>query len=256
VISPARTLIFRDSGHRHDELSRRVLVGCAALLSEGGFAHVLCSWIRGDGEHWSRTPRDWLTASGCDAIILQVDSVTPASYAIGWTSMDSVTPSEAAERARPWTDYYREQGITEITTGLITLRRRAASNWMCSEEPTVIRWGADAQLLRMFAGHDALQTLQHATELLDRRLSLAPDVSLVERWQPADRLTRARLTIGAGISVPGRITPPAAAACLHQLDGRRTLREAAASAHITHTTLLAVLPSLSDLVKRGYLVVN
>ena len=256
MISPARALIFRDSGHRHDELSQRVVMGCAARLTEGGFAHVLCSWIRADGEHWSQTPRNWLAASGCDAIILQVDSVTPASYAIGWTSMDSLTPSEAAERARPWTDYYREHGITEITTGLITLRRRAASNWIFSEEPTMIRWGADAHLLRMFAGRDALETLQDAPELLDRRLSLAPDVSLVERWQPADRLARARLTIGAGISVPGRITPPAAAACLHELDGRRTLQEAAVSAHVTHTTLVAALPSLRDLVKRGYLVVN
>jgi methylase of polypeptide subunit release factors len=49
VVSPVRELTFRDSGRRADELSREIVTGAAAALAEGGFAHVLCSWVTGEG---------------------------------------------------------------------------------------------------------------------------------------------------------------------------------------------------------------
>ena len=56
VISPSTDLTFRDAGRRGDELSREVVTGCADRLEEGGFGHVLCSWVRGQGEHFSDAP--------------------------------------------------------------------------------------------------------------------------------------------------------------------------------------------------------
>ena len=254
VISPSRELTFRDSARRGDELSREVALGSASLLADGGFAHVLCSWVTAEDEHWSQTPRRWLSGGGCDAVILEVDTETPVSYAMGWTSLDSATTAEAAKRAERWVDYYRALGIGQITTGLIVMRRRAGENWTQAEQPLSIGWGAGAQLVRMFEGHDALEGIANERALLERPLSFAPGVSLVQRWR-GERLERARLSVDGGLGLRGRVTPPAAAAALRGLDGRRTLREAAASEDRDPIELELALPSLRELVLRGYLVV-
>jgi methylase of polypeptide subunit release factors len=256
VIGPGRELTFRDSGRPGDELSREVLVGCAAHLADQGFGHMLCSWVRAPGDHWSKAPQRWLQGTGCDGVIVKLDIETAVSYAVRWTSLPGATATEAVERAEAWVDYYRQIGIEEIVTGAIVIRRRAGANWVYSDELTSIEWGAGEQLARMFTGHDALDSLANELALLERPLSVAPFVSLVERWHPGETLERARLTIAGGLSLPGRITPPAAAAALHMLDGRRTLREAATAAAVDESDLELALPSLCDLVRRGYLIVG
>ena len=88
----ARTRVHvprRRRRRRGDDLSHRVLAGMMGVLSEGGFGHLLCSWVNREGEHWTDAPRRWLEGSGCDALILRLSSETPETYAISWTSSES-----------------------------------------------------------------------------------------------------------------------------------------------------------------------
>jgi methylase of polypeptide subunit release factors len=254
VISPARDLTFRDGGHRGDELSRLVVAGIAARLTDGGFGHALCSWVRSDGEHWSETPRRWLEDCGCDAVILHLDSEGPVTHAVRWTSVDAPTPVEAIDQASVWVDHYRELGIERIATGVVVLRRRPGHNWVHTEELVSARPGSGDHLARIFTGHDALEHIAGDGELLSLPLSLGPEVSLVERRAAGGRPERARLTAHGGMQLPARVTPPTAAVALLELNGIRTLAAAGARAGVAPGELEAALPSIRNLVERGYLV--
>lgn len=254
VISPARDFTFRDGGRRGDEFSHLVVAGIASRLTDMGLGHALCSWIRSDGEHWSETPRSWLEGCGCDVVILHLDSEGPVTHAVRWTSADAPTPAEAIEQAAAWVDYYRELGIERIATGVVVLRRRAGRNWVHTEELVSARSGSGDHLARIFAGHDALEHVVADGELLSHRLSLAPEVRLVERRAAGGRLERARLSADVGMQLPARVTPLTAAPALHELNGIRTLAEAGARAGVAPGELEAALPCFRNLVERGYLV--
>jgi SAM-dependent methyltransferase len=252
VISPTRELTFRDSGRPADQLSREVLVGVAARLREGGFGHVLCGWMQRAGEHWTVSPRRWLQRSGCDAVVLRLDSDTAASYAIRWTSADATSPAEAAQHAASWVDY-RTLGIDRITTALVALRRRHGPTWLHTDELVRSGRNAGSHLERVFAGHDALNSLPNQQALLERPLQLAPGVSLTQRHQPTGQPIRARLTIDDGIQLPGRITPPTLASALLALHRHKSLTDAATATGVAHDQLHNGLPCIRDLIRRGYL---
>ncbi|MGA3362103.1 MAG: methyltransferase [Solirubrobacteraceae bacterium] len=253
VISPTRELMFRDSGRSADQLSREVLQGVAARLRDGGFGHVLCGWVHREGEDWTVSPRRWLQGSGCDAVVLRLDSDTAASYAMSWTSADTTNPAEAAQHAASWVDYYRTLGIERITTALVVLRRRPGPNWLHTDE--LVRSGRNAgpHLERVFTGHDALNSLPNLEALLERPLQLAPGVSLTQRHQSTGQPIRARLTIDGGIQLPGRITPPTIATALLALHRHDSLADAAAATDVAHDQLHEGLTCIRDLIRRGYL---
>ena len=252
VVSPADEFMYRDGGRRGDDLSQRVLAGMLGVLSDGGFGHLLCSWVNREGEHWTDAPRRWLEGSRCDALILRLSSETPETYAISWTSSESSSADEAVDRASEWVDYYRDLQIAEITTGAIIVRRRQGANWVAAEELVSAGSGGGRQVERMFSGNDALAGRGGERELLKLTLELPMEVRLVERSR-AGVVDRARLTADGGLHLPGRISPPGIAALVRRLDGRRTLGEAADEAGLPPTELDAALPCLADLVRRGYL---
>ena len=168
--------------------------------------------------------------------------------------MDAPTPAEAIAQAEAWIDYYRELGIEQIATGIVVLRRRAGRNWVHSEELVSARPGSGNHLARIFAGHDSLEHIAGDGELLSLSLSLAPQVSLVERRMAGGNLERARLTADTGMQLPARVTPSTAAAALLELNGVRTLAEAGARAGVARGELEAALPSVRALVERGYII--
>jgi ubiquinone/menaquinone biosynthesis C-methylase UbiE len=254
VVSPVRELTFRDSGRLADELSRDVVSGIAAVLADGGFGHVLCAWVPGEGEPWPRPPAAWLDGSGCDVLILRLEAATAESYAVSWTSLDAATTSEAVQRAASWVEHYREIGIREIVTGLVVMRRRTGPNWVAAEQVSSIGWGAGEQLARIFAGRDALERLGDERSLKGCVLSLAPGARLVQRWRPGRELERARLALEGGLGLGGAVAPPGVADVFHVLDGRRTLQEAAEVAGIDPGELDHAIGSIRALIERGYLL--
>lgn len=256
VISPSSDLTYRDGGRSGDEFSREVVFGCAERLEEGGFGHVLCSWVRAPGEHYADAPRRWLAESGCDVVVLHLDTETPITYALRWNLSEAGSASEAVDNAERWQEYYAELGIEAISTGIVIFRRRAAANWVHADELVASADDAGDHIARLFAGHDALEGIADPCELLGRRMSLAVGVRLVERRGPGGEVERARLTDPAGVRLPAAVTPPAAGAVLVALDGRMTLAEAGAAARVAQDVLEAALPSLRGLIERGYVVLE
>jgi len=254
VISPSSALTYRDGGRSGDELSREVVAGCAERLEQGGFGHVLCSWVRAPGAHYSDAPWRWLADAGCDVVVLHIDTETPVGYAMRWNMGEASSVDEAVEGTRRWQDYYAELGIESLATGVVVFRRRQGPNWLYADELVTSGDDAGAHVRRVFAGHDAVAGLSDDDDLLAARLSLPPSVRLIERRLPGGRLERARLSDGDGVRLPGAITPPSAAAALAALDGRRTLAEGGAAAGVPAGDLEAALPSIRDLIRRGYVV--
>jgi methylase of polypeptide subunit release factors len=254
VISPANDLAFRDGGGQGDELSRDVVRGVAGRLSEGGFGHVLCSWAQRGAEHAPDAPLEWLEGAKCDVLVLKLSDESPATHAIRWTSLTAASVAEAAAQAEAWVEYYEELGIATIVTGVVVLRRRGRGlNWTAAEELGAIRSGAGEHVARIFAGHDALAGLAEDRALLDLPLSIPSDVRVVERWSADGTLERARLTSETGMQLPARIVPPGAVAAVRALDDGRTLADAGARSGASSRELQAALPSIRDLVRRGYL---
>jgi methylase of polypeptide subunit release factors len=225
ILSPAREFLFRDGGLEGDELSRSVVTGAAARLREGGFAHVLCSWVSEPSRPWSQTPRHWLRDSGCDAWLLHDGNNTPTTYAMRWNRRSGRAPAATAAAAEQWLDYYRTRGIEAISSGSLVLRRRSGRNWVREDElgPRPMGQGG-AHVERVFAAQDFLEGLATDRDLLDAVLERAPETWLIERRDAAGTLERARLAVAEGVPVTGRI-PPACLPVVGALDGRRTLRE-------------------------------
>jgi len=254
VISPSSELTYRDGGRSGDELSRDVVVGCAERLEDGGFGHVLCSWVRAADEHYADTPSRWLARSDCDVVVLHIDTETPVGYAMRWNMGEASSADEAVRGTRLWQDYYTDLGIEAIATGVVIFRRRPGANWVYADELVASGDDAGDHIARLFAGHDALERVADPREMLQVRMALAGGVRLVERRRPGGEVERARLTDPAGVRLPATITPPAAGAALVALDGRVTLAEAAAAAQVAPQAVEAALTSIRDLVKRGYVL--
>jgi len=248
IVSPAREFLFRDAGLEGDDFSRSLVVGAAARLREGGFAHILCSWVTQPGRPWSETPRRWLRDSGCDAWVLHDGTDAPFVYAIRWNRRTGRTPAAAIRAAEAWVAYYRERGIEAISTGVFVLRRRSGRNWVREDELGRRLVGhAGPHVERVFAAQDFLAGLAGEHELLDRVLDRAPQTWLIERRDASGALERARLAVAAGVPVGGRI-PPRYVDVVAALDGSRTLREALGGGAAGD-----VLPVVRELVAHGLL---
>ncbi len=131
VISPENDLIFRDSGLEGDAICEKIIRAAPAYLAEGGFAQIVCNWVRIAGQDWLERITGWFAGSGCDVWIIHTQSREPGDYAHDWMGQADTTQERFAARFDRWMAYYDRQGIEAIDTGLINLRRRTAeSNWI------------------------------------------------------------------------------------------------------------------------------
>jgi len=256
IVSPDREFLYRDGGQEDDALSRAVVEGAAARLRDGGFAHILCSWIppaRGD---WSKPLRAWVRASGCDALLLRQRDDSPAAYALRWNLRPGGTYAAAAAAAERWLDYYAARGIEAIATGLVILRRRSGRNWVRTDElPRMPIGAAGGHVERVFAAEDLLRALPDERELLALKLVAAPRTMLVERREPSGTFKRGRLAVEEGLPLPGRLSE----ACLEvvrALDGTRSLGEAVdlARGRAGDSLVDECLPAIRTLLANGLLV--
>ena len=97
-----------------------------AHLVEGGFAQILCNWVRIAGRDWAERLTGWFEGSGCDAWVLHGITMDPADYAQQWLGghAELSTRDQFSERFDRWMAYYDRHGIEAIDYGLINLRRR------------------------------------------------------------------------------------------------------------------------------------
>jgi hypothetical protein len=230
VISPDHNLMFRDSGLPGDDVSRSVVQGAAARLSEGGFATLMVNWAH-KSDAWDPPLRAWVEGCRCDALLLHFSSYNPTEYALSWNKRPLGNQERLAELVARWTEYYRRLGIEAIAYGAIILRRRISGpNWVRAEHvPAEVDQDSSDQILRMFAAQDLLSELEQPADLLGRVLTFNPRHRLEQqlRCEGGDwGVTRATLILDEGLHFGANIDPPSAQ-LLAFLDGKRTLSEAA-----------------------------
>jgi Methyltransferase small domain len=177
VISPDATYAYRDSGLPRDALCRQLVQGVPGFLAEGGFAHILVSWVHppGEGERWAEPLEDWVRGTGCDAWLLHYRTDDPLGHASGWLRpLARSSPEEYEAALERWLDYFRRLEIEAVGYGAVVLRRRSGpSNWVRLDEIPIDRLEpASEHTLRVFAAEDHLAALPEESALLEERFEL------------------------------------------------------------------------------------
>ena len=265
VISPDNDYVYRDTADGRDELSRSVVRECAAALTEGGVATVLCNWIHEEGA-WDAPLREWVAGLGCDALLLQATSEQPLEYALNWNShLRETDPDGFGATVAAWLEHYRSIGVQRIAMGFVILRRRSAGpNWIQAfggvHRP---RGKGSDQLERMlvagdfFAEHPGARglgaLLSRSWWLLDGH-RLNQSAVYADGAYVGEGTMTMRPDVGINVSVDPRLL-----GILQGCDGRRSLGELIDDATVPGDIDRGAFQSLCisafrDLVARGYLV--
>ncbi len=124
VVSPDRTLTFRDSAAEGDQMSRSTVRGAAEHLRGGGTACVLANWMVRSRDSELAAPAGWVADLDCDSLILHHETLDPVSYAERWTFASAHGgPESFSETLDRWLRYYNEVGVVGIASGAIILRK-------------------------------------------------------------------------------------------------------------------------------------
>lgn len=131
VIAPQKKYIYRDPDLPRDESVRKILLATPQYLNEGGFAHIMISWINKQGEPWWALSNEMLQSMHTDSWLNHNGSKSNPEYAAMWISTDvKKEPEKYALEKAEWTDWYRSQGIHQFELGVMTLRKRSTGkNW-------------------------------------------------------------------------------------------------------------------------------
>jgi SAM-dependent methyltransferase len=259
VVSPETSLVYRDSGLPGDAFCERLVRRVPEFLTEGGYAHVLVSWVHGGNDDWTARLRDWVDGSGCDALLLRFRTHEPLAYAAGSNArLRRRDPEEFARVLDRWTAYYDDLGIEAISWGALVLRRRAGENWVWSHLPSAERVGpASSHVLRLVEGQDRLRALPDERALLDEALDVVPshrlDQTVVLRRGDED-VEASLLRLLDGLRFQVAVDGPTTRV-LSLLDGRRTLRDVLEEAAALEPGLEpeAALPGIRQLLELGFL---
>jgi SAM-dependent methyltransferase len=211
VISPENDLLFRDSGLQGDAICEKIIRAAPAYLAEGGFAQVVCNWVRIAGQDWLERLTGWFAGSGCDAWIIHTQSREPGDYAHDWMGQADTTQELFAARFDRWMAYYDRQGIEAIDTGLIYLRRRTAEcNWIQVDTDRRLNHPNGMGIAVGFAARDLLRGLGSYEALLDLRLVCQPELRLSQRLKPVESgwiVDKAQCVLGDGLQFEGEFNP-------------------------------------------------
>jgi methylase of polypeptide subunit release factors len=266
VISPDASFAYRDSGMAADDLCRGIVQGLPRFLADGGFGHVLVSWVH-ERDRWAEPLRGWVSGSGCDAWLLHFGSQDPLGHSAQWLAPLGETDPVEYERALDrWLAYLTDAGIEAIGYGAIVLRRRdGGENWVREDVVDLERLeSAGEHTLRLFAAEDFLNGLADDGKLLGRPFELAAGARLEQTlaWDDGSRSVESQtLRFDDGFGFRVRIDRYTAG-LLPYFDGTATLEEvlrrAAAQIELEpgdrERFVPAALPVVRRLVALGFLV--
>jgi SAM-dependent methyltransferase len=228
VISPEARYAYRDSGLPGDTVSRQVVEQAPAMLSEGGFAHILISWGHAEDDRWG-TLEDWVAHRGCDSWLLHFGSDDLVTHAAAWLKpVAREDPERLREQLGAWLDYLADLGIEAIAHGAVIVRRRSGGrNWTRKDTVSLERLEqASEHILRVFGTQDYLESLEDDRQLLDATFALVEGHRLERTFVARDGRAELRTTT---LSLDGGLAfriglDEHAAELVPRLDGRRPLR--------------------------------
>jgi hypothetical protein len=180
AISPETRFIFRDGGMESDRFIQKVLREAPAFLAEDGYCQIAAQWAHIRGEDWKARIEGWLTGSGCDAWVINHETLRPDEYALFWISETDGAGTDAyRNRWEEWMAYFDNQGIEAVGSGIINMRRKTTGpNWFCvTEGVREIDGSAGEAIQRGFVLRDFLSRTSDDA-LLGTALRIAPDAVL------------------------------------------------------------------------------
>jgi methylase of polypeptide subunit release factors len=263
VLGPLHRYSFRDSGMELDGLCRKLVEEAPQHLEEGGFFQCQLEWPNFSGVDWKERFSGWLRDSGCDALVLRVNTTTCMEHAEETAVETDVCDLEVQTRLLSETvDYFAHQGVESIGLGFISMRRRThgSPNWIQFEEasPEKMEPFGDA-VLRVFETHDILDGLT-ADGLLDTRVRLASGVAFDtgREWSGKGWSTlHFRLRQPRGLRLQANLDS-AMASLVQRCDGSAPLRQIlSAMATGLSVDLDAIAPGslrvIRSMMERGFL---
>ncbi len=188
VISPGVEYTYRDSGMAGDEFSQRLIREVPGVLEEDGYCQILCDWAHAAQEDWRLRLAGWFEGTGCDAWVMHVGTTDTSTYASTWiTATEPGNPKKAMQRYNRWMDYYARLGITNVSSGFITLRKRSGgSNWFrCDSVPREMSGPVGDDTALCFELRGFLDATVDA-DLLETALRVAPVVRLEQLCRPGE----------------------------------------------------------------------
>lgn len=261
VISPPRPdrLIYRDGGFAGDDLMREVVTGAAAHLNPGGCLVVLGNWAITD-RPWDERLAEWITPTGCDALVLQREVLDAFEYIELWLADAGLAGrAEYLSRYRQWLDYFDDSGIQKVGLGWLVLRRadRDQPEVRFEDWPHAVHQPVGAAFADFFAAVDDSRAPE--SEFWGRAWRQHPDL-VQETFGEPGAADPEHLVLRQGYGFGRAIEPGTAlAATLGACDGELPLGSlvAAVSALLDegNQDLADELePRLRELVALGYLI--
>ena len=210
VVSPDHAHLFRDSGLQGDQICERIVREAPRHLAEGGYAQVLCNWVRIASDNPYERVVEWVAGSECDAWIIHTHTDEIDRYADYWLRLDAtIDPDSLAKRYDQWMAYYERQGIEGIDCGLITLRRRSEGpNWIRFDTSRRLNHPNGLGIQVGFAARDLLDGLKSDRELLGLRLRARSELRLTQSLRPIDSgwmVDDAKCILGDGLRFEGEV---------------------------------------------------
>jgi SAM-dependent methyltransferase len=257
VVSPERALLFRDSGMAGDAVSEHVVRAAPQALAPGAFASLLIAWAL-DSDDPARRPREWLSGSGCDAVLLHTSTDDPIETATVWNRDLLDRPDAYAAALDRWLAYYRELGIEQLGYACLVLRKRTDARdgtLVARQLPQAALRPAGRHVRALFETRDRVDEIDARGTLLDRRLRVVEDAVVSQDVRFADgrwHHEAVTLRLERGLPFSAELDPPTAR-LVRALDGTRTLRDALADATDDAEARQAGLRVAREMLEVGFL---
>ncbi|MFP5020391.1 DUF7782 domain-containing protein [Pseudonocardia phyllosphaerae] len=261
---PRVDYVYRDSGQAGDSALAALLGELPGLLTEGGVAQLLGSWLHVRGEDWPDRVRSWIP-DGVDAWVLQREVVDPAMHVGTWQRDAGLVPGsrEARERAGAWLDWMDAEHVEGVGFGFLLLRRTDAEPRVVVEDlPGELGERLGREMTGWLDRIDWLRAHERDDDLLGATLLLAPETLLetASSVDPDGGWAELQSTVrrwgGPGWEHP--VDGPAAA-LLAGCRGELPLSELVALLSFAHdrpvdALVEATLPAVREFVRHGLLL--
>jgi SAM-dependent methyltransferase len=251
VISPASTFLYRDGG---GGICERIARAAPTYLEPGGTLQMTCNWPHYRGRDWQADLARWFEGSGCDAWVLTTDRLDAASYAGVWLRQQHDETAALGIEFEQWMEFYERQGIEALGGGLVLMRKTSGRTpWFEVRAMPQAHGLCGESIARTLDGRDFLARTPRDASLLDARLCLSPDaVATITQRSGGDGWTTnsTELRLARGLAFGVRVDAVSVQLAGY-LDGKRTVREAAAAySAASSTSLEPLLPQLPRLVRQ------
>jgi predicted RNA methylase len=140
VMSPPRTdterLTYREGDQTADGLVKHVVRRGVDHLAAGGSLQVLGNWAHLVDGDWKERLLGWIEPTGCDAHVVQRETLDSYEYIELWLADAGLTGTPAyAQRYTEWVEYFEQLQVRAVGMGWIVLHKaERTSPWIEIED--------------------------------------------------------------------------------------------------------------------------